>query len=303
MIKILKRVSLFLGVMGELMSVEIKESVCRIDGETFPKIGYGTYPLTGKECLVAVEEAVKAGYRIIDTATFYQNFEPIGKALKKLERDKFYLISKVWPDSQAPKDLEKDLNVTLKLLQMDHIDAYLLHWPNSKISIEDTLHAMKKLKDQGKIRHIGLSNVTVNHLKRVLEIGVPITWVQIEMSPFFYDPELIKFCHRHKIAVQAWSPLGRGGSKDDPDLLAIAKKHGKTPSQVALRWIIQHDCIPLPATRNPQHMAENLDVFDFTLSEKEMAAIDIKAKGGERLRIAIDEFDFTYDQCWPKVIR
>jgi len=282
------------------------KGVCQIEEAEYPVVGFGTYPLADKACTSAVEQAFKAGYRIIDTATYYENFEPIAKAVNCLGREQFYLVSKVWYDQQAPTDLRKDLDFTLKQLQTDYLDAYLLHWPNSHIPIEETLQAMNELRLEGKIRHIGLSNVTVNHLKRVLDLGIPITWVQIEMSPLFYDPAVLKFCQENSIAVQAWSPIGRGGLGKDPLLAKIGKKYGKTPSQIALRWIIQHGCIPLPSSGNPRHIQENIDVFGFTLSKNEMDQIDQNAKGGQRLRVTVDsigfsdEFDFSYEECWPQ---
>lgn len=197
------------GIMNVFASanpigIDIKSGICRIDEIDYPVIGFGTYPLTGKACTAAVEQAAKIGYRIIDTATYYRNFDGIAKALKDQDRRRFYIISKVWHNMQSPADLRKDLDLTLEQLQTDYLDAYLLHWPNSEIPIEKTLAAMEELRRDKKIRHIGLSNVSVNHLKRALELGIPITWVQIEMHPHFYDPELLKFCQEHSIMVQAY---------------------------------------------------------------------------------------------------
>jgi diketogulonate reductase-like aldo/keto reductase len=280
---------------------------CRIDNESYPAVGFGTYLLQGKVCETALEQALQTGYRIIDTATFYKNFEPISRVLKKHRRQDLYLISKVWHDSHAPAALREDLSRTLKELKTDYLDCYFLHWPNSTVSIKETLTTMDEFRREKRIHHIGLSNVTVNHLKRALEVNVPISWVQVEMHPLYYDPELLAFCKEHQIAVQAWSPLARGRIKDEPWLMEIAKKYGKTPAQIAIRWIIQNGVLPLPGSGSLQHITENSNVNDFLISDTDMQTINAKARSGQRARIVsdrglgfTDEFDFTYEQCWPK---
>lgn len=295
------------NVMG--LEGDKKEGICWIEDISYPAIGFGTYPLREEVCLKAVSQACELGYRIIDTATFYGNFIPIGRALKAsgLKRENFYIISKVWPDDQTPEKLKKDLKKTLQELQTNYLDAYLLHWPNSKISIEDTLRTIEELRGRGLIRHIGLSNVNVNHLKRALETNVKIAWVQVEMHPQFYDPELLKFCQENSIGIQAWAPLGRGRLSEDPVLDRLGKKYNKTAAQIALKWIIQHQCIPLPGSKSPSHMKENINVGDFILSNEEMEEINHRAAKGQRERVTTeagvgftDEFDFSYEECWPK---
>lgn len=306
--RLLALVFLMLGGVLHLsasIEIDIDNCICRVGEKEHLIVGYGTYPLTGDVCTAAVEKAIEVGYRMIDTATYYQNFDSIARALKSKDRRCFYLVSKVWYDKQLPEDLCKDLEATLEKLQTDYLDAYLLHWPNSKISIEKTLATMNELMRAKKVRHIGLSNISINHLKRALEVGVPITWVQIEMHPHFCDFELVEFCHDQSIAVQAWAPLGRGRISYDPTLTAIGQKYKKSASQVAIRWIIQHGCIPLPGSKNEQHMRENADIKDFALTEDEMTAIDDGARVGERERFTKatigfdDELDFSYEQCWP----
>lgn len=275
---------------------------CRIDGKVYPAVGFGTFPLKSEVCYKAVVDAAKNGYRIIDTATFYGNFEPIGRALKEQGRSKFYLISKVWPDAQTPELLPIDLKKTLTQLQTPYLDAYLVHWPNSKIPIKKILLIMDDLRKRGLIRHIGLSNVTVNHLKRALECQVPISWVQVEMHPQFCDFELLQFCAEKGILVQAWGPLGKGSLADDPMLAKMGERYGKTASQIALRWVIQHGCLPLPGSKNPVHIRQNRAIMDFSLSKEEMQEIDDRAKAETREPVMEnsgagfpDEFDF----CWP----
>lgn len=317
--KPMSRMKIFLTKLGflSILSLEIgahemaiqvhSNGKCRIENVEYPAVGFGTYPLKGKVCKTAVEEAAKLGYRIIDTATFYENLSPIGTALKNCGRQNFYVISKVWPNAHEKERLQADLQRTLKQLQTDYLDAYLLHWPNSKVSIEETLAAMEELRVKKLIHHIGLSNVTVNHLKRALELNIPISWVQVEMNPFFYDPQLLEFCRKHSITVQAWAPLARGRIINDPLLMDIGKKYKKTASQVALRWILQHGCLPLPGSQHKTHMQQNIEVLDFALSQEDMETINRRAANGKRERLTADarlgfcdEFDYSYEQCWPK---
>lgn len=289
------------------MAIEIlPNGICKIDNRDYPAVGFGTYPYKDKICEKAVKEAAKFGYRIIDTATYYNNFNAISQALKDYGRENFYIISKVWPDSHNREGIFEDIKRTLDQLETHYLDAYLLHWPNSKTSIEETLYAMQELKSQGLIRHIGLSNVTVNHLKRALEVKVPISWVQVEMHPEFYEPELLEFCKKNSIVVQAWRPLNLGRVNQNPLLQKIGKKQNKTPCQIALRWILQLGCLPLPGSQNEKHIQENFDFMDFSLSDEEMLTINKQAENGTRVRITeedalgiSDEFDYTYEECWP----
>lgn len=280
---------------------------CQIDDKECPEVGFGTYPLQNDICFQAVTQAVDLGYRIIDTATFYNNFVPIGKAIKGLGRDKFYLISKVWPDEQTTIGIKNDIEKTLNQLQTDYLDAYLLHWPNSKIPLRETLSAMERLRAEGRVRHIGMCNVTVNHLKRVLALNIPITWVQVEINPYFCDLALLEFCQENQIALQAWAPLARGRVNEHAVITKLESKYQKTSAQIALKWIIQHHCLPLPGSKNLTHMKQNLNLDDFILTKEDMVTIDNIAMQGKRERISLadglgfgDEFDFSYEECWPK---
>lgn len=282
-------------------------AICKIEAISYPAVGFGTYLLTEEEAFLAVQQAGELGYRIFDTATFYRNFGPVGRAIREMGREKAYIISKVWPDAQTKNLLKKDLETTLRELGIAQLDAYLIHWPNHQVPIEETLGTMDTLRREGKVRHLGFSNVTVAHLTRATECGIPFSWVQVEMHPHFCDFALLEWCHERKIGVQAWAPLGRGQLSVDPELMAIGQKYGKTASQVALRWIVQNGCVPLPCSRNPVHMAANFSVVDWALSPQDMQQLNRQAKQGNRTRISLerglgftDEFDFTYPECWPK---
>lgn len=271
-----------------------------IEDRKLPSIGFGTYPLTGNSCYQAVQTAIKTGYQIIDTATFYNNYDAVGKAIAE-NRDELYLISKVWTDSQTAEKLEADLKNCLHAMKIDSLDCYLIHWPNSSVPIEETLGQMQALQKQGLVKHLGISNPSKNHLKRAQEVGVSINWVQFEMHPEFCDFDVLAFCHKHTIGLQAWGPLGRGRLAKHSLLEKLGEKYNKTAAQIALRWITQHDCIPLPGSQNPDHIKDNFTIFDFTIDNEDMKKIDKQAANGTRETYAgLDEFDFAYEQCWPK---
>lgn len=289
-----------------MIVINPNDGTCTIEGIVYPIVGFGTYPLKNETCIDAVKKALKLGYRIIDTATFYDNFNSIGKALKEIERKDIYIISKAWPDAQTSSKLHQDLEMTLEQLQTNYLDAYLLHWPNSRIPIEETMMAMEELRKEGLIRQIGMSNITVNHLKRVQQLGIALSWVQVEMNPLFCDFELLEFCHENDISIQAWAPLGRGRVSKDDLLTSFGNTHEKTASQIALKWIAQHDCVPLVGSKNSIHIQQNLEINDFTLSKEEMNEIDARAKVGKRERVTeemgigfTDEFDLSLEECWP----
>lgn len=270
-------------------------------------IGFGTYPLKGSQCEKAVGSALKLGYRMIDTATFYENFLPIKAAISGYKRHEIAITSKVWPDSQTPELLEEDLKNTLKQLDTAYIDDYLLHWPNSRLPIKDVFVTLNYFKEQGLVKRIGLSNVTVNHVRRAFELNAKIDTVQIEMNPLFYDPNLLAYCHENKLILQAWWPLAHGSVMKNELLSRLSNKYKKTNAQISLRWIIQHSAIPLPGSSNEHHQKENLNVFDFSLSEEDMAEINHMASRGTRLRMResdgfgfSDEFDYAYEDCWPR---
>jgi len=278
-----------------------------VGNQAFPPIGFGTDRLQDEICERAIRTAFDLGYRAFDTATMYNNFEAIGKALQTINRNDVFLVSKVWPDQQAGKKLLMDLESTLQKLQVDYLDAYLLHWPDSRLSLDEIIENLNLVVAQQKVRFIGLSNVNIHHIKKAIERGFPVSVVQNEMNPHFLDTELLDFCHQKNILVQCWSPLTRCSINQDKLLLSLAQKYNKTPSQIALRWIIQHQCMPIPRSKAPNHIADNIDVFDFQLSDSDFEIINQKAKNGPRLRITeemgmgfIDEFDFAYEDCWPK---
>lgn len=288
------------------MKISLNESEIKVEDTAYPRIGFGTYPMRGDVCEKAIQCALQEGYRCFDTATMYENFEAVGHALKKANRSDIFVTSKVWPANQAGAKLITDLETTLKALQMDYLDVYLLHWPDSRLNLNEIIENLNHLRERQLVRFVGLSNVTTYHIQRALDLGMPVSVVQNEMSPLFLETELLEFCHQKNILLQSWSPLGRGKINELDYMLELAKKYGKTPSQITLRWLLQHQCLPIPSSSNPQHIKDNFDAFDFILKQEDFDLMNEKAKEGERFRITksmglgfTDEFDASYGECWP----
>lgn len=286
--------------------IDSKNGIFKSGKITCPMVGFGSDKLFGQVCTDVILQAAELGYRIIDTAAAYNNQDAIGNALKQLDREQFYIVSKVWHDMLQPEKVRIDIEATLKQLQTEYLDAYLIHWPNREVPIEQTLLVMEELRQQHKIHHIGICNVTVNHLRKVLKVGVPISWVQVEMNPNFFDKPLYELCRKHSIAYQGWRPLAFGKLSQDDMLDTIGKKYNKSASQVALRWIVQNGCIPLPGSRNKEHMHDNINILDFSLTTEDMQLINQRAVPGQRFRLQMDyglgftdEFDLTDEECWP----
>jgi 2,5-diketo-D-gluconate reductase B len=249
-----------------------------VKGTKVPALGFGTWQLTGAQCESAVEYALELGYRHVDTAQAYGNEREVGRAIKRsgVGRDAIFLTTKIAPDNLAAKDVATTLAGSLDALATDHVDLLLIHWPSATVKMGETLRAMGEAKAQGKVRHIGVSNFTVAHMREAIETHeAEIVCNQIEYHALIAQSRVIDFARAHGMLVTAYCPLARGRIADRPELAAIAKSHGKSVTQVALRWLIQQDGVAaIPRSSKRQHIAANFAIFDFTLSGEEMAAID-----------------------------
>ena len=256
-----------------------RESIKLNNGNCIHSIGFGTSLVTGDECIRIIKTAIDVGYRHIDTASAYKNEVEIGEAIKEsnIEREKLFITSKVWKDSMGYENTLKSFNNTLKNLNLEYVDLFLVHWPKNnddKLNIE-TWRALEKIYKEGKARAIGASNFLRKHLEIILNNCDVVPAVnQIEFHPGLIRKETIDFCKEKNIVLEAWAPLGKGKMLSNETLLTIAKKYNKSVAQLCLKWCLQNEVIPLPKSENRERMSQNLDLFDFEISKEDMNIIN-----------------------------
>jgi 2,5-diketo-D-gluconate reductase A len=248
------------------------------NGVQMPQLGFGVFLVPADEVVEPVRAALDAGYRLIDTATLYGNEEGVGRAIADsgVPRDDIFVTTKVWNSEQGYDRTLQAFDGSLKLLGLDVIDLYLIHWPTPARDLYvDTWRALERIYADGRARAIGVSNFTVAHLDRISGEGTVVPAVnQVELHPGLPQDELRAAHARHGIVTEAWSPLGRGqGLLDRPEVVAIAEAHGKTPAQVVIRWHLQLGIVVIPKSVHPERIQENVDVFDFELTDDEMAVL------------------------------
>jgi 2,5-diketo-D-gluconate reductase B len=263
-------------------------------GFKIPTVGLGTWALRGRDCVRLTEQAIRIGYRHIDTAQMYDNEREVGEGVRASGlRAEVMVTTKVQPTMLAPHDLERSVKESLARLRLDAIDLLLIHWPNPRVPLAETLGAMAKMKREGYTRQIGVSNFTVALLDEANKISSePLICDQIECHPFLNQDKVISACRRHGMAVVAYSPIARGGAPGNKVLEKIGKAHGKTASQVCLRWLIQQGIVVIPRTSRVERLKENFDIFDFELSYTEMREIRGLAHGSGRI------VDWTWSPRW-----
>lgn len=243
-----------------------------------PQLGFGVYKVTNEEIKDAVTHALNAGYRSIDTAQFYDNEAGVGEAIKEsgIPREEIFVTTKVWNTHHGYDKALEAFEQSLTLLNLDYIDLYLVHWPMPKYDLYvETYKALEKLYHDGRVRAIGVSNFHIVHLERLLaECEIKPVVNQVECHPYLQQKELKAFCKENDIVVEAWSPIAKGGEVlQDEIIKEIADKYGKSAAQVVLRWHMQEGTIAIPKSVTPSRIKENIDIFDFSLTDEEMEKI------------------------------
>lgn len=280
----------------------LKDTYTLSNGVNIPCVGFGTWQTpNGETAINSVLEAIKCGYRHIDTAACYGNEESVGKAIKlsRINREELFVTSKLWNTDQGYESTLKAFDKTIKDLGLDYLDLYLIHWPVVKEHKEDwkeaiceTWKAFEKLYSDGKIRAIGVSNFKPHHLKVIFEnCNIKPMVNQIELHPSHNQDETVKFCRNNNILVEAWGPLSTGRIFKVKEMQDIANKYNKSIAQITLRWHIQNEILPLPKSVTPSRIKENSMIFDFELLKEDMELIQ-NLKGCEGSGVNPDNINF-----------
>jgi len=252
------------------------QQVVEAQGAKIPFIGLGTWAVRDRACARLVQQALALGYRLIDTAQIYENEREVGEGIRAsgVRRSEIFLTTKVWTTHFAPNDLIRSVKDSLVRMRLTEVDLLLLHWPNPHVPLAETLGALAHVREEGMARHIGVSNFTIALMNEaVAKCPAPLVCNQIEYHPLLAQDKVIAAARKLGLAIIAYSPLAQGKLRGHEVLARIAKAHGKSDTQVALRWLVQQNIAAIPRTAKVERLSENFDVFDFSLSESEMAEI------------------------------
>ena len=264
------------------------------NGLEMPWLGLGVFQMKDdSEVEDAVRHALRVGYRSIDTASVYGNERGVGRALRAsgVPREDIFLTTKVWNDDQRASRVEAAFAESLQRLDTDYVDLYLVHWPVPG-RYRDTWRAMEAILASGRARAIGVSNFLIPNLEDILGDGGTVPSVnQVEFHPLLVQPDLLEFCRRHDIRVEAWSPLMQGGVFAVPTVQELARQHGRTVAQITLRWNLQHGVVTIPKSSRAERIEENAGIFDFELSAEDMSTLDALDQGK---RVGPDPASFSF---------
>lgn len=269
------------------------------NGAEIPAIGLGTWTLKGAQCSDLVGHALAVGYRHVDTARMYDNEAAVGDGIKAsgVPRDDIFLTTKVWWTDLAPVDLRRSAEGSLKRLGLDRVDLLLIHWPNARIPLAETIKALNRVREDGLTRHIGVANFPTRLLAEAISLSdAPLVANQVEYHPYLDQAKVYAACRAAGMAMVSYCPLYRGGGLlEEPAVLSAASRLGKTPGQVVLRWHVQQKgVVAIPRTTKKDRLIENAAIFDFALSAAEMAAISALTEANSR----ICDFDFSPGEGW-----
>jgi diketogulonate reductase-like aldo/keto reductase len=256
-------------------------------GMVIPAIGFGTGGGLKPDCKEAVLAALAAGYRFIDTARKYGSERDVGEAIRAsgLKRDDIFVITKVSHEDLHARDFERSTETSLRELGLDDVDLLMVHWPLPDMPFQETMGALAAMKQRGFARHVGVANFNVAMLEDAIRLcPEPLSALQAEYHPFLDQSKILDACRRHNLAFISYCPLARGRILSEPVLADVARAKGRSIPQVVLRWLIQQPQVTaIPSSSNPERIAENLDVFDFVLSDEEMRRIHALARPGSRI--------------------
>jgi len=253
-------------------------AVTLYDGVEIPQLGFGVFQVTPEDTQRVVEEALAAGYRHIDTAAAYRNERGVGAAIAAsgIPREEVFVTTKLWNSQQGHDPTLEAFGKSLGRLEMDYVDLYLIHWPAPAQDLfVETWRAFEQIHEEGRARTIGVSNFRIEDLERLereTETGPTVN--QVELHPRFHQADLRAWQEEHRIATEAWSPLGQGELLDVEEIVEVAARHEKTPAQAIIRWHLQLGNVVIPKSVTPERIRENFDVFDFELTGEEMAAFE-----------------------------
>ncbi len=255
-------------------------------GANIPAIGLGTWDLRGRTCARIVEQALRLGYRHIDTAEIYDNEREVGEGLRAsgVRRDDVFITTKVWQDHLAPAEFERATKESLGRLRLSDVDLLLIHWPSQRIPLAETMGALCRMRQAGFTRHIGISNFTVPLIEEAVRLATePLVTNQIEWHPYLDQSKVVAACRQHGLSVTAYSPIARGRAGNDARLRLIGMRHRKTAGQISLRFLVQEGAVVIPRTSKRERLEENMAIFDFELDSAEMEEIRGLARHGGRV--------------------
>jgi methylglyoxal/glyoxal reductase len=259
------------------MSKSLQDTTTLHNGVKMPWFGLGVFKVQeGEEVVESVKAAIKNGYRSIDTAAVYKNEEGVGQGIRESEvpREELFITSKVWNSDQGYETTLQAYETSLEKLGLEYLDLYLIHWPG-KTKYKETWKALEKLYKDGRVRAIGVSNFKIHHLEDLMsEAEIKPMVNQVEFHPHLTQTELLEFCQKEGIQLEAWSPLKQGQLLTEPTINEIADKYGKSPAQVILRWDLQKKVVTIPKSIKEQRIIENANIFDFELTAEDVARID-----------------------------